>query len=166
MRYVGRRNVVELQSRGVNSVMNLLEILMPYQEFEIIPNDKPIRSSKEGAAYFQIEIGQTAPTLILRGDNKYFAAIVSGGRKGLNMEEIAQLLGCQKVKLADPKQVKEITGYRVGTIPMVGLSLPYILDKQLLGYDFVYGGTGESDKTLKIAPVVLEMVNQVIAKFD
>ncbi len=146
--------------------MNLIELLKPYQGFEIISNKKPLCSAQEGAAYFQIEIGQTAPTLILEGDGKYFAAIVSGGRKGLDMEEIAQILGCQKVKLVNRTKVKNITGYEVGTTPMVGLSLPYILDKQLFKYEFVYGGIGESDKTLKIAPAVLEMVNQVIAKFD
>ncbi|MBU2703054.1 prolyl-tRNA editing enzyme YbaK/EbsC (Cys-tRNA(Pro) deacylase) [Sporomusaceae bacterium BoRhaA] len=146
--------------------MNLLEILAPYQDFEIILNDKPIRSAQDGATYFQIEIGQTAPTLILEGDNKYFAVIVSGRRNGLDMEEMARVLGCHKVKLAKPNKVKKITGYKVGTIPLVGLSLPYILDKQLFEYDFVYGGTGEVDKTLKIAPAVLKMVNQVIAKFD
>lgn len=145
--------------------MKLVEILTPYQKFEIVPNDKPIYSAQDGAAYFQIEVGQTAPTLILEGDNKYFAAIVSGGRK-LNMKKIAQMLGCHKIKLADHNKVKEITGHDVGTIPMVGLPLSYILDKQLFKYNFVYGGTGEPDKTLKIAPTVLEMVNQVIAKFD
>jgi prolyl-tRNA editing enzyme YbaK/EbsC (Cys-tRNA(Pro) deacylase) len=145
--------------------INLIELLAPYHGFEIIFNDKPLRSAEDGATYFQIEIGQTAPTLILDGDGKYFAAVVSGGHR-LNMKEIARMLGCRKVKLVDRDKVREITGYDAGTTPMVGLSLPYILDNQLFEYDFVYGGTGKADKTLKIAPAILEMVNKVIAKFD
>ena len=142
----------------------IAELLKSYREFEIVPNDKPIHSAQEGAAHFQIAVGQTAPTLILKGDSKFYAAIVSGGRR-LNMEEMAKILGCSKVKMADRKKVKELTGHEVGTIPMVGLGLPCILDKELFKYDYVYGGTGEADKTLKIAPAVLEKVNQVIAKF-
>jgi Cys-tRNA(Pro)/Cys-tRNA(Cys) deacylase len=145
--------------------IKISELLTPYQEFEIVANDKPIRSAEEGAAYFQIEVGQTAPTLILKGDGRYFAAIVSGGRERLDMEEMAQVLGCHKVKLADRKKVKELTGHEAGIIPLVGLSIPCVLDKRLFKYDYVYGGTGEADKTLKIAPAVLEKVNQVIAKF-
>lgn len=146
--------------------IKLQEILMPYQKFEIIPNKKPIRTAQEGAEYFQIEIGQTAPTLILEGDGRFFAAIVSGKRTSIDMEEIARIIGCRKLKLANRKKVKEITGHEVGTIPMVGLSLPCILDKQLFDYDFVYGGTGKIDQTLKIAPALLKMVNQVIAMFE
>lgn len=142
----------------------ITELLASYQEFEIVPNDIPIRSAEEGAAYFQIAVGQTAPTLILKGDSKFYAAVISGGRR-INMEEIARLLGCSKVKLADRKKVKELTGHEAGAIPMVGLTMPYILDKELFKYDYVYGGTGETDKTLRIAPAVLEKVNQVIAKF-
>ena len=37
-----------------------------------------------------------------------------------------------KLKLADRKKIKSITGYDVGTIPLVGLELPCLFDKKLL----------------------------------
>ncbi|QQE76339.1 hypothetical protein KDJ56_10655 [Brevibacillus composti] len=37
--------------------------------YEIIKHRKPIRSAKEGAVYFGIELGQTAPIFILETEN-------------------------------------------------------------------------------------------------
>src|SRR5690606_13175797 len=103
--------------------------------YEIIHHEKPILSAKEGAEYFGIEIGQTAPSLIIKTDQGFYALVISGCRRKINLEEIANILGCNRVKLATPKEVKQVTGYEVGAVPLVGLALPYVLDAQLFKYD-------------------------------
>jgi len=45
---------------------------------------------------------------------------------------------------------------------LLGLPLPYIVDEQLYQYDFVYGGTGQADITLKVRPDALKKINNVI----
>ena len=47
-------------------------------DFEIINHDKEIYSAQEGADYFGIDIGQTAPTLILKTDKGFYSLIISG----------------------------------------------------------------------------------------
>lgn len=135
-------------------------------KYEIIHHEKAIFTREDGSKYFGIEIGQTAPTLILKTDKGYFALILSGNRDKLDFDELADILGCCKVKLASPKEVKTITGYEVGRIPMVGIDLPCVLDKRLFNYDFVYGGTGQATSTLKIEPSALNQLNHVVATFD
>lgn len=145
--------------------LHLDEMLSAYTGFyQIVANDRPIHSAEEGAAYFHIALGQTAPTLILDGDRGCLAAVVSGARKNLDLKALARTVGCRTLKLAHRGTVQRITGHAVGVIPMIGLDLPYVLDTALFAYDFVYGGTGVPDKTLKIAPAVLEKVTTVIAK--
>lgn len=68
--------------------------------------------------------------------------------------------------MASPKEVRKVTGFEVGSVPMVGLDLPCVLDKRLFEYNFVYGGTGKSTYTLKIEPQALKELNQVVATFD
>jgi Cys-tRNA(Pro)/Cys-tRNA(Cys) deacylase len=131
--------------------------------FEIIHHEHPIRSAQEGADYFGIEIGQTAPTLVLKSDKGYYALIISGDRGRVNFADISKMLGCNQLKLANPKEVQKITGYTVGNVPLVGLSLSCIVDKRLNRYSFVYGGTGVPTATLKISPYALEKLNKVIA---
>ncbi|AIQ19121.1 prolyl-tRNA synthetase [Paenibacillus sp. FSL H7-0357] len=134
-------------------------------QYEIIHHEKQIRTAQEGADYFGIEIGQTAPTLVLKSEKGYFAMIVSGNRGRVNLEEVSDILECNQLKMATPKEVQQITGYTVGSVSLV-LSLPCIVDRGLFYYPFVYGGTGEPASTLKIAPNDLEKLNQVVAFWD
>ena len=146
---------------------DLQEILREYNcKFEIIQHDQPIRSREDGAKYFGIEIGQTAPSLILNTDKGYFALIFSGKRNQIDFAQLANILGCSKVKLASPKEVQKVTGFEVGNVSMVGLDLPCVIDKKLFDYDFVYGGTGKSTCTLKIEPSALKQLNEVVAVFE
>jgi Cys-tRNA(Pro)/Cys-tRNA(Cys) deacylase len=134
--------------------------------FEIIHHVKPIFTAQEGADYFGIELGQTAPTLVLKSEKGFFSMIISGSRKRVNLEEVSGILGCNQLKMANSKEVHQITGYAVGSVPLVGLSLPCIVDRELFRYPFIYGGTGEPTSTLKIPPNALEKLNQVVLLLD
>jgi Cys-tRNA(Pro)/Cys-tRNA(Cys) deacylase len=131
--------------------------------FELIDHDVAIRTAQEGAAYFGINVGQTAPTLILKTDKGFFALIMSGDRGHIDFEEVASILGCKKLKLAGAREVKKVTGFSVGSISMVGHNLPCIIDKRLLQYSHIYGGSGKETCTLKVNPNELKKLNRVVA---
>ena len=148
--------------------MEKLQIL--FQEnnvpFELINHEVPICTAPEGAAYFGITIGQTAPTLILKTEKGFFALIISGDRDRLDFAEVAKILGCKQAKLATPREVEEITGFVVRSVPLVGHNLPSIVDKRLFQYSSIYGGSGEATSTLKVHPSALEKFNKVVATLD
>ncbi|ACA44796.1 hypothetical protein FDC22_05605 [Clostridium botulinum] len=145
---------------------NLKTILQEKEvQYKNIQHEKQIRTAREGAYYFGIEIGQTAPTLVVKSEKGYFAMIVSGSRGRVNLEKVSRIIGCNELKMANPKEVRQITGYTAGSVSLV-LSLPCILDRELFRYPFIYGGTGEPASTLKLAPNDLEKINQVVAFLD
>ncbi|GIN92674.1 hypothetical protein J6TS1_20610 [Siminovitchia terrae] len=146
--------------------MDKLKTILQEKEiqYEIIYHEKQIRTAQEGADYLGIELGQTAPTLVLKSEKGYFAMIVSG-RKRVNLDEVRGIIGCNKLKMATPKEVRQVTGYTVGSVSLI-ISLPCIVDRALFRYPFVYGGTGEPASTLKIVPNDLEKINQVVALLD
>lgn len=134
--------------------------------FELINHDTPIRTAREGATYFGIKIGQTAPTLILKTDKGFFALILSGDRDHIDFDEVAIILGCNKVKLAGAREVEKVTGCKIGSIPMVGLNLPCVIDKRLFQYSNIYGGSGTPKCTLKVNPSALVKLNKIVATLD
>ncbi|MFO1446086.1 YbaK/EbsC family protein [Bacillus sp. Bva_UNVM-123] len=134
--------------------------------YDIIQHEKPILSKQEGIQYFGIEAGQTAPALILNTDKGYIVLIVSGSRSKVNFEIIADLLSCSYAKLASPEEVQNVAGFQVGSVRIIGLDLPCVIDKRLFDYAFIYGGTGHSTYTLKIEPQALNELNEVIATFE
>ena len=129
------------------NITNLLASC-PY-DYELINHPHPIRTVTEGVKYFKIEAGQTAPALILNADDIFYALIFSGSQKRLAFPTIASVLGCNQVTLAKPAEVEKITGFIIGSIPMIGHSIPCLLDNRLTNYSFVYGGTGNPLVTLK-----------------
>ncbi|MEK5058003.1 hypothetical protein BK126_06910 [Paenibacillus sp. FSL H7-0326] len=132
-------------------------------EYEIINHEFSIQSAQEGADYFGIEIGQTAPTLVLKSEREYFAIIISGDYGRIDFEELKAILKCNELKLAKPKEVEQIIGYTIGAIPLIGHGLSTIIDRQLNRYSFIYGGTGTPKSTLKISPKDVEKFNNIIA---
>lgn len=131
-------------------------------DYDIVRHDKPILTREDGAEYFGIDIGQTAPTLILKTDKGFFGLIISGSREKVDFGKLVNQLNCKKVKLASPKEVKKATGFGVGEVALIGFNLPCLMDKRLFDFDFIYGGTGESTSTLKISPRALTELNQVV----
>lgn len=134
--------------------------------YELIQHETPIRTAAEGAAYFGIDPGQTAPTLILKTGSTYFGLIFSGDRGYVDLENVALLLEVAPLQLAKPKEVKLVTGCDVGNVPMAGLSVPVVIDRRLFRYGQVYGGSGRAGLTLKLAPQDLKRLNTVVAEFD
>lgn len=145
-------------------VLNILANIN--REYEFIYHEKPILTAQEGANYLAIEIGQTAPTLIIKTDIGFYALVISGNRKSVDFDQLKAVLGCQQAKLASKKEVKTLTGFDTGSVPMIGINIPFILDKQIFNYKFIYGGSGESTRTLKISPHILETQNHVVAIID
>ncbi|TWH49447.1 YbaK/EbsC family protein [Sporomusa sp. KB1] len=134
--------------------------------FELIYNDSPIRTAQEGADYFNVDIAQIAPTLILYTGIGFHVLVISGERGHVNFKEIKHLLHCKNVRLATKEEVKSVTGFSVGNVPMFGIPLPYIVDKRLLQFSFIYGGLGEENTTLKVDPRALFNLNKVVGSLE
>jgi Cys-tRNA(Pro)/Cys-tRNA(Cys) deacylase len=145
-------------------IKDILEKSSFYYEF--IFHEKQIYSATEGAEYFGIEAGQTAPTLITKTDKGYFSIIFSGSRSRIDFELIAKIVNVSQAKLANKDKIRKITGFDPGDTPMVGLNIPTIFDKRLLQYSFVYGGSGQPNRTLKLSPLALIKLNQPVAYLE
>lgn len=134
--------------------------------YELIHNDIPIHTVKEGADYFKIHMGQIAPTLIIYTDAGFHVLVVSGERGSVNFKEVKKILNCKNVRMATKEEVKSVTGFSVGNVPMFGIALPYIVDKKIIKLSFVYGGCGKKDTTLKVDPNALLKLNNIVGMLD
>ena len=129
-----------------------LEILLTNNncDYKIITHDTPIISTQDAAEYF--DINKAAPTFIIDTDKGLISLIISSRQNKIDFKAMKNELGFSKFRMADREKVRELTGYNVGTIPLVGHNLPTIFDNRLLEHDYIYGGTGSELHTLMIAP--------------
>jgi Ala-tRNA(Pro) deacylase len=131
-------------------------------EYEIIKHNKIINTALEGAESLGIQLGETAPTLILRTDQGYYSLIISGNYGRVDMDFMRNLLQVQEIRLAKPKEVEEVTGSSIGNVSLINPSIPTIFDRELYRFSHIFGGTGERQTTLKIRPREVEQLNNVV----
>lgn len=131
-------------------------------EFEILKHSKTIKTAQEGADYFGVEIGQTAPTLIFKTDIGNYALIIAGDYGRVDLTSLKDLLHVQEVRLANPKEVEQITGSSIGSVSLINPEIPTIIDREIYRFPYIYGGTGKPQTTLKIQPKDVERLNNVI----
>lgn len=134
--------------------------------YEFIIHEAPLVSVREGADFFHIEAGQTAPSLIIKTERQFVKVIRSGDRGRLDMKKLAILLGCRRAQLASKAEAELIAGCTIGSIPLVGLTVPCVLDKTLFRYSFVYGGSGMPLRTLRLETKALKKLNDVIGMME
>ncbi|GGX72466.1 aminoacyl-tRNA deacylase [Saccharospirillum salsuginis] len=88
--------------------------------------------------------------------------VITNGTARIDTKLLARHLGVSKnrVKLAKPATVLEITGFEVGGVPPFGHKqrIRTIIDERVLALPEVYGGSGSHDSLLKVAPAEIVRV--------
>ena len=132
--------------------------------YEIIQHAQPILKTEDAERYF--DTTKAAPVFIIDSGKGLLALILSFQKKKIDFQLLAANLGFDGFKLASKDAIYKVIGYEIGSIPLVGHNLPCIIDRQLLDFDFIFGGTGDKFYTLKINPKDLLKLNKVESVID
>jgi len=75
------------------------------------------------------------------------------GDKRIDEKKLALACGAKKVRRANLVEVKEFTGYDVGSVPPVGhkTQIRTIIDEKVMSFDKVIGGGGEINTLLELS---------------
>ena len=108
------------------------------------------------AAALGVEPARVVKSILFQGkkDATVVALAVAPGDARVVAAKVAAALGISQLKLASPQTVLSSTGYEVGGVPPVGHTtrVPTVVDKRVLGSEFVFGGGGDEEHMLRIAP--------------
>jgi len=120
--------------------------------FQIIKYEKPVISSKNAEGYTD---GVVAKSILLICDNKPLLCFLLG-KDMIDLNKIKKYFNCNEVRLAKAKEVKEITGYDIGSVPPVGLKqkIRTIVDKSIIDLNddqIIYCGGGSHYHLLRIS---------------
>ena len=125
-------------------------------QYELMYHAEPIRSAEDGERILGIRRADTTPTLILVAGDQVWAAILPGDRR-LDAVKVRRALGSGRARLVAAEIVRTVTGVAPGAVPLVS-GVPTVMDAGLFELPFCYGGAGDEQWTLKIAPTELQRV--------
>ena len=120
--------------------------------FQIIKYEKPVMSTKNAEEHTD---GIIAKSILLICNDKPLLCFLLG-KDRIDLDKIKRYFNCNEVRLAKAREVKEITGYDIGSVPPVGLKqkIKTIVDKSIIELNdnqIIYCGGGSHYHLLKIS---------------
>jgi prolyl-tRNA editing enzyme YbaK/EbsC (Cys-tRNA(Pro) deacylase) len=115
------------------------------------------RTAEEAAAQCGCDVAQIVKSLIFQGreSGSLYLFLVSGTNQ-LDLDKAASLVG-EKLKRADPRQIRDETGFAIGGVSPIGHLVPIraLADETLLAFDQVWAAAGAHDAVFAAEPKAL-----------
>lgn len=126
--------------------------------------EDPVHSVEAAARAADAEAEQFIKSLCLVADGVLAVAVVRGPDRA-DLDRIAGVLGVDEVRMADPDEVLEGTGYPVGGVPPFGFEAPFLVDEAVLGMDRVWAGGGSDRALVRTTPdAIVEATGATVAR--
>jgi len=135
-------------------------------EYEVLEH-KPVFTSKEAAEVRGTELKQGTKALILKTEEGFIQAVVSGAKE-LDIEKLQKITLFKKIEMANAKEVRQATGCNIGSVPPFGnlFDLKVYFDKSVVENDVVAFNAGTHTKSIKMkAKDLVRVVNPQIGEF-
>lgn len=136
-------------------------------EYEVLEH-KPVFTSKEAAEVRGTELKQGTKALIVKTDEGFIQAVVSGAKE-IDLDKLKKITLFKNLELANAKEVKQATGCNIGSVPPFGnlFSLKTYFDKSVVDNDVVAFNAGQHTKSIKMkAKDLIKIVNPVVGEFS
>lgn len=110
------------------------------------------RTVPEAAAALGVEVGQIAKSLLFVAERRPVLVVTSGDRR-VDQALLGRAVGAERLSLADPRTVEEVTGFTVGGVAPVGHLRPaqVLLDVSMQRFPVVYAAAGTPDSVLPLS---------------
>lgn len=124
---------------------------------EILRMPDSTRTAAEAAAACGCDVAQIVKSLIFKGgESGALKLLLVSGANQVDLEKAAALVG-EPLERADPKEVREITGFAIGGVSPLGHMSPVAtwMDKTLLGFGTVWAAAGAPNAVFEVTGAAL-----------
>ena len=137
-----KKEAVKRAEKSLKSFDNNLKVL-------ILENTA--RTAEEAAAALSCSVGAIVKSLLFKTGDKFLLCLVSGDRR-CSLNKLKKILNEKDVSMANPDEVKRITGYTIGGVSPVGhlTKLKIILDNNLKRFSKIYAAAGHPNAVFGI----------------
>jgi len=126
-------------------------------KFISLPNERLVDIDAH-AKLFGIEVKQIVSTLIYKTDRGLVAVQRRADMK-VDIKKLCDVLNVPGAVLATGRELASL-GVERGTVPLVGLTIPYYTDARVLDVDLIYGGSGEKEHKLSMKSQDMVRINK------
>ena len=109
------------------------------------------RTAEEAASALGCSVGAIVKSLLFKTGDKFVLCLVSGDKR-CSLNKLKKILNEKNVSMANPDDVKRVTGYTIGGVSPVGhlSKLKIILDNNLKRFSKIFAAAGHPNAVFGI----------------
>ena len=121
------------------------------QKLNVTILENSARTAKDAAISLNCDVGAIVKSLLFRTENSFTLCLVAGDKR-CSLNKLKKLTNKKNISMATPDEVKNQTGYTIGSVSPVGhLNLVKILiDNSLERFNNLYAAAGHPNCVFKI----------------
>ena len=117
----------------------------------VIILEKTARTANDAATALGCNVGAIVKSLLFKTSNKFCLCLVSGDKR-CSLNKLKKKLNEKDVSMANPEEVKQITGYTIGGVSPIGhlVNTKVYMDKNLERFSKVFAAAGHPNAVFGI----------------
>tara|TARA_A100000164_G_scaffold265281_1_gene237260 strand:+ start:54 stop:536 length:483 start_codon:yes stop_codon:yes gene_type:complete len=155
-----------INKEPVKRVQKILKEFDP--NLNVIILDKTARTADDAATALGCNVGAIVKSLLFKIGDKFCLCLVSGDKR-CSLNKLKKILCEKDTSMANPDDVKKITGFTIGGVSPVGhlKNIKIYVDKSLERFTNIYAAAGHPNAIFKISfNKIIELTNGHISELS
>ena len=120
-------------------------------DLKVIVLEQTARTANDAATSLGCKVGAIVKSLLFKAGENFVLCLVSGDKR-CSLNKLKKILNEKDVLMADPEDVKKITGYTIGGVSPTGhlVKTKIFIDENLKNFSSVYAAAGHPNAVFEI----------------
>ena len=120
-------------------------------DLKVIVLEQTARTANEAATALGCKVGAIVKSLLFKAGDGFVLCLVSGD-KMCSLNKLKNILNEKDVSMANPEDVKRVTGYTIGGVSPAGhlIKTKIYMDKNLKNFESIYAAAGHPNAVFEI----------------
>tara|TARA_B100001121_G_scaffold165955_1_gene145051 strand:+ start:27 stop:509 length:483 start_codon:yes stop_codon:yes gene_type:complete len=118
---------------------------------KVLVLDQTARTANEAATALGCKVGAIIKSLLFKAGEDFVLCLVSGDKR-CSLNKLKNILKEKDVFMANPEDVKKITGYTIGGVSPVGhlIKTKIFIDENLKNFESIFAAAGHPNAVFEI----------------
>ena len=118
---------------------------------KVIVLEQTARTANDAATALGCEVGAIVKSLLFKAGENFVLCLVSGDKR-CSLNKLKKILNEKDVSMANPEDVKRITGYTIGGVSPTGhlIKIQIYIDENLQNFKSIFAAAGHPNAVFEI----------------
>ena len=142
----------------MNSILNKEPVLRAEKslkqfnpDLKVIVLEQTARTANDAATALGCKVGAIVKSLLFKAGDSYVLCLVSGDKR-CSLNKLKKILDEKDVSMANPEDVKRVTGYTIGGVSPIGhlTKIKIYIDENLKNFTSIFAAAGHPNAVFEI----------------